>query len=63
MESEFIYLYCFSSFKDVYIKFKKFIDFYNNERVHSSLRYKTPAEILKIYNFGGTVPSIKEVNI
>lgn len=49
IEREFIFKYYFKDFADVYKKFLSFIEFYNNARIHSSLSYKTPNEVLEMY--------------
>jgi putative transposase len=63
VESEFIYPNYFTSFKDVYYKFVDFINFYCKERVHGSLRYHTPDEIIKLYKTGGILPKMKKISI
>ena len=35
----------FSSFEDVEITITKYISFYNNERLHSAIDYRTPREV------------------
>ena len=52
IESEFIPVHYFKTFKDVYIKLTEFINFYNNKRVHGSLRYRTPNEVLELFSAG-----------
>ena len=63
LESEFIPLYYFRDFKDVYIKFYNFIEFYNNVRVHSSLKYRTPNQVLELYNNNQLPKDIKQPRI
>jgi len=45
IKQEEVYLKAYDSVKDAYENLKKYIDFYNYERPHQSLDYKTPAEI------------------
>ncbi len=40
-----VYLKAYESVKEAYDSLKRFILFYNNERPHQSLDYKTPAEV------------------
>ena len=42
---ELIYLSDFKDGKELYDGLKKYFDFYNNERPHQSLDYKTPSEV------------------
>lgn len=63
IESEFIAVHYFKDFKDVYIKLSNFINFYNNERVHGSLKYRTPIEVLNHYKSGNKFKDIKTSSI
>lgn len=63
VESEFISAHYFKDIKDVYAKFSNFVDFYNKVRVHSSLNYRTPNEILDLYNSGADIVGIKNLRI
>lgn len=40
-----VYMKDYEDPRDAYDNLKKYIEFYNNERLHSSLDYKTPAEV------------------
>jgi len=63
VESEFIPLYYFKSFKDVYLKFYRFVNFYNSERVHSSLKFKTPLEVLQNHAQGKDCSFVKRTSL
>lgn len=45
LKYEYVYLHSQSDVKELFSGLKAYIDFYNNERLHQSLNYKTPAEI------------------
>lgn len=47
LKYEEVYLNQYSNSKEAYDGIKKYIEFYNNRRPHSSLNYFTPAEIYK----------------
>lgn len=40
-----VYLQAYSSTLDLYKGLRNYFEFYNNERFHQSLDYKTPAEM------------------
>lgn len=61
--NNFIPLYYFKDIKDVYYKFLNFVNFYNNERVHSSLKYRAPTEVYKACQNGEIFDDIKAPNI
>jgi len=42
---EYVYLHKQDNGKDLYDGLKEYFDFYNNQRPHQSLNYKTPAEV------------------
>jgi putative transposase len=63
IEIEFLQIYCFETLVEVYKEFAKFVDFYNNFRVHSSLSYRTPKDVMDIYNAGGILTGIKKLKI
>ncbi len=42
---ELIYLQEYDTVKEVYMGLKEYFQFYNNERIHQSLAYATPAEV------------------
>jgi len=42
---DFIYLHAFENGKELFNGLKYYFDYYNNRRLHSSLKYKTPAEV------------------
>lgn len=42
---DFLYLHAFENGKELYQGLKYYFDYYNNRRLHSSLEYKTPAEV------------------
>lgn len=51
-ETQFLQVRYFESLKDAYQQTEEFIEFYNNERLHGSLKYKTPAEFNELFNKG-----------
>lgn len=63
IEIEFLRVNYFNDFAEAYKLFYEFIDFYNNNRIHSSIRYKTPMEIINIYKTGGNLNNIKRISI
>ena len=44
-EKEVIRRFEFSSFEDAYNTISRFIEFYNSERLHSAIDYRTPREV------------------
>lgn len=63
VEAEFIYPNYFLDIRDVYNKFCDFVGFYNTVRVHGSLKYYTPSEIIELYDTGQSLPPMKPINI
>ena len=63
IEIEFLQIYYFKNLFEVYKEFAEFVDFYNNFRLHSSLSYRTPKEIMDIYNTGGVLTGVKKLKI
>jgi putative transposase len=63
IEIEFLQIYYFDTLEEVYKEFAEFVDFYNNVRVHSSLSYRTPKEVMDIYNAGDILTGIKKLKI
>lgn len=49
LKYEEIYLNDYDSVLDLILAIERYFDFYNNQRIHQSLNYKTPAEIY--YNY------------
>ena len=47
LEKEVIRRFEFSSFEDAYNTISRFISFYNNDRLHSAIDYRTPREVYK----------------
>ncbi|MCL4480915.1 MAG: integrase core domain-containing protein [Candidatus Thermoplasmatota archaeon] len=45
LEKEVIRRFEFSSFEDAKSTISRFIEFYNNERLHSAIDYRTPREV------------------
>ena len=62
LETEFIQVNYFKNLSDAYIKTHQFIKFYNERRVHKSLRYRTPNEIMLDYKLGKPL-NIKPVSL
>jgi len=56
-QDECIGVYEFNSYKDAYLQVSKFMKRYNNNRIHSSLKYKTPNEFY-IQNLGKEIESM-----
>jgi len=61
IETELFQARYFSSFREAYEKTTEFINFYNNRRIHGSLRFKTP--IQAINSFGLGIREIKDVRV
>lgn len=59
IEREFLEVQYFRDFADAARKLESFICFYNNERVHGSLGYKTPQEALEEFELNGYNPKIR----
>lgn len=49
LEFEFAIVFEFDSFEECEKKLKEWMDFYNNERIHSALNYRTPRECYEEY--------------
>jgi len=52
LEIEFLQVRYFKDFKDAYQQTVEFIYFYNNKRIHGSLKMKTPLEFIVEFNKG-----------
>lgn len=52
VEIEFLQTRYFKTLSEAYRKTHEFIDFYNERRIHGSLKFRTPNEILHDYNLG-----------
>lgn len=57
LQDECIGVYEFQSYKDAYVEISRFMKRYNNNRIHSSLKYKTPNDFY-IQNFGKEIESM-----
>ena len=44
---EYVYLHSQEDVKELFVGLKKYFDFYNNQRPHQGLDYKTPADVYK----------------
>jgi len=53
-----IYIKDYESVKEAKEGISKYINFYNNERSHSSLEYQTPAEVY----YGTNILSVKNIS-
>ena len=62
LEIEFLQTRYFKTLADAYQQTHKFIDFYNQRRIHGSLKFRTPNEILHDYSLGIKL-SIKPVSL
>ena len=51
-ETQFLQVRYFETLKDAYEQTEEFIKFYNTERLHGSLKHKTPAEFNDLFNKG-----------
>ena len=51
-ETQFLQVRYFKNLKEVYQQTEEFINYYNNERLHGSLKYKTPNEFDILFNQG-----------
>ena len=49
LEFEFALVFEFDSFEECEKKLKEWMNFYNNERIHSALNYRTPRECYEEY--------------
>lgn len=63
IEIEFLRVHYFNVFQEAYDLFYEFVKFYNENRVHGSIGYRTPLEVINIYIDGGFVKNIKRLNI
>lgn len=62
LEAEFIQTRYFKSLADAYTQTHEFIKFYNERRIHSALKYRTPNEIM--IDFKSRIPlNIKSVSL
>ena len=48
-ETQFLQVRYFKSLKEAYSHTFHFVDFYNNERLHSSLKYRSPKEFTELF--------------
>jgi putative transposase len=62
LEIEFMQVRYFNSYSQAYEETVEFIHKYNTERIHGSLKWKTPSEARKVYLRGGDL-GIKEVKL
>lgn len=51
-ETQFLQVRYFATLRDAYEQTEDFINFYNTERLHGSLKYKTPKEFTDLFNRG-----------
>lgn len=51
-EIQFLQVWYLNSMSEVFEKTVNFIDFYNKERLHGSLKYKTPIQFKEMYKDG-----------
>ena len=61
VESEHFQTRYFRSFKEVYETTVDFINFYNNRRIHGSLKFQSPKVALERFNLG--IREIKQVRV
>lgn len=61
-EIEFLQTRYFRSYVEGYSQTVRFINFYNDERVHSSLKYRTPNEALQLFRSGGEL-NLKPIKV
>ncbi len=48
-ETQFLQVRYFRNLKEAYVQTYEFVNFYNNERLHSSLRYRSPKEFTELF--------------
>jgi len=63
IEMEFLRVHVFKYFEEAYEEFYEFIEFYNEGRVHGSLGYRTPKEIMDLYASGSYIKLPKTISI
>jgi transposase InsO family protein len=62
LETECFQVNIFKSYLEGYSTTYNFIEFYNNERIHGSLGYRTPMECLTLYRMG-SLSGIKNIRL
>jgi putative transposase len=62
LETECFQVNIFNRYPDAYRIVSNFITFYQTERIHASLKYRTPEESLELYR-KGQLFGIKEVRL
>ena len=62
LETECFQVHIFNRYLDAYRIVANFIEFYQTERIHGSLKYRTPEECLELYR-RGQLNDIKEVRV
>ena len=62
LELEFLSVTYFKTFEEAYAKTHEFIRFYNEERIHGSIGYTTPAEATAAFN-RGEILNIKQISM
>lgn len=62
LEIEFLQVRYFDNYSQAYEETVEFLHHYNTERIHGSLKWKTPSEVRKIYLNGGDL-GIKKIKL
>lgn len=62
LEVEFLQVMFFENYSQAYSETVNFITHYNNERIHGSLKYKTPSEVFELYKKGISI-DIKDISL
>ena len=63
LKYEDIYLMVYETVSEAHNGISKFIEFYNNERLHSTLEYKTPLEVYRSQQLNSDPDNLIEINI
>ena len=61
LETEVLKVQYYKTFEDVYASMVRFIEFYNNRRIHGSLNFKSPKMFIEGINNGTITPQVVAV--
>lgn len=62
IEVEFFQTYLFENYLSAYLSTNEYIHFYQNRRIHSALKYRTPSECLDLYK-RGNLEGIRSIHL